>query len=150
MSEKNFRCEMTAKGDAKEEDEASRKRLDKLNDDIDKIEKEYADLDEVWTAEKASLHGSQQIKADLEQARIDLEQARRSGDLTKMSELQYGRIPALEKQLDMAAQAEMMEMKLLRNKVTEEEIAEVVSKWTGIPVSKMLEGEGSLRMNVFG
>ncbi|RLU00890.1 ATP-dependent chaperone ClpB [Ketobacter sp.] len=125
----------------KEEDEASRKRLDKLNDDIDKIEKEYADLDEVWTAEKASLHGSQQIKADLEQARIDLEQARRSGDLTKMSELQYGRIPALEKQLDMAAQAEMMEMKLLRNKVTEEEIAEVVSKWTGIPVSKMLEGE---------
>ncbi|AUM11944.1 ATP-dependent chaperone ClpB [Ketobacter alkanivorans] len=125
----------------KEEDEASRKRLDKLNEDIDKIELEYADLDEVWTAEKASLHGSQQIKADLEQARIDLEQARRSGDLTKMSELQYGRIPELEKQLDMAAQAEMMEMKLLRNKVTEEEIAEVVSKWTGIPVSKMLEGE---------
>jgi ATP-dependent Clp protease ATP-binding subunit ClpB len=125
----------------KEEDEASRKRLDKLNDDIDKIELEYADLDEVWTAEKASLHGSQKIKADLEQARIDLEQARRSGDLTRMSELQYGRIPELEKQLDMAAQAEMMEMKLLRNKVTEEEIAEVVSKWTGIPVSKMLEGE---------
>ncbi|MGB1058921.1 MAG: ATP-dependent chaperone ClpB, partial [Ketobacter sp.] len=125
----------------KEEDEASRKRLDKLNDDIDGIEREYADLDEVWTAEKASLHGSQQVKADLEQARIDLEQARRSGDLTKMSELQYGRIPELEKQLDMAAQAEMMEMKLLRNKVTEEEIAEVVSKWTGIPVSKMLEGE---------
>ena len=125
----------------KEQDEASRKRLDKLSNDIDGIEKEYADLDEVWTAEKASLHGSQQIKAELEQARIDLEQARRSGDLTKMSELQYGRIPELEKQLDMAAQAEMMEMKLLRNKVTEEEIAEVVSKWTGIPVSKMLEGE---------
>jgi len=125
----------------KESDEASRKRLDKLNEDIDKIELEYADLDEVWTAEKASLHGSQQIKADLEQARIDLEQARRSGDLTRMSELQYGRIPELEKQLDLAAQAETVEMKLLRNKVTEEEIAEVVSKWTGIPVAKMLEGE---------
>lgn len=125
----------------KEEDEASRKRLEKLNEDISSIEREYADLEEVWTAEKASLHGSQQIKADLEQARIDMEQAKRSGDLTRMSELQYGRIPELEKQLDMAAQAEMMEMKLLRNKVTEEEIAEVVSKWTGIPVSKMLEGE---------
>lgn len=125
----------------KEEDEASRKRLEKLNEDISGIEREYADLEEVWTAEKASLHGSQQIKADLEQARIDMEQAKRSGDLTRMSELQYGRIPELEKQLDMAAQAEMMEMKLLRNKVTEEEIAEVVSKWTGIPVSKMLEGE---------
>ena len=125
----------------KEEDEASRKRLEKLNEDISAIERDYADLDEVWTAEKASLHGSQQIKADLEQARIDMEQARRSGDLTRMSELQYGQIPELEKQLDMAAQAEMMEMKLLRNRVTEEEIAEVVSKWTGIPVSKMLEGE---------
>ncbi len=125
----------------KEEDEASRKRLEKLNEDISSIERDYADLDEVWTAEKASLHGSQQIKADLEQARIDMEQARRSGDLTRMSELQYGQIPELEKQLDMAAQAEMMEMKLLRNRVTEEEIAEVVSKWTGIPVSKMLEGE---------
>ena len=125
----------------KESDEASKKRLEKLNEDIDGIEREYADLDEVWTAEKASLQGSQQIKAQLEQARIDLDQASRSGDLTRMSELQYGRIPELEKQLDMAAQAEMMEMKLLRNKVTEEEIAEVVSKWTGIPVSKMLEGE---------
>ncbi len=132
----------------KESDEASRKRLDKLNEDIGGIEREYADLDEVWTAEKASLHGSQQIKADLEQARIDMEQARRSGDLTRMSELQYGRIPELEKQLDMAAQAEMMDMKLLRNKVTEEEIAEVVSKWTGIPVSKMLEGEREKLLNM--
>jgi len=125
----------------KEVDDASQKRLQKLNDEIDQHERSFADLEEVWVTEKAALHGSQQIKADLEQARIDLEQARRIGDLTKMSELQYGRIPELEKQLDMAAQAEMMEMKLLRNKVTEEEIAEVVSKWTGIPVAKMLEGE---------
>ena len=125
----------------KEEDEASRKRLEKLNEDIDRIEREYADLEEIWTAEKASLQGSQKIKEELDQARIDMEHARRAGDLARMSELQYGRIPELEKRLDMAAQAEMMEMKLLRNKVTEEEIAEVVSKWTGIPVSKMLEGE---------
>ena len=125
----------------KEEDEASRKRLEKLNEDIDRNEREFADLEEIWNAEKASLHGSQKIKEELEQARIDMEHARRAGDLARMSELQYGRIPELEKRLDMAAQAEMMEMKLLRNKVTEEEIAEVVSKWTGIPVSKMLEGE---------
>lgn len=125
----------------KEEDEASRKRLDKLNEDIAKIEREYGDLEEIWNAEKAALQGSQKIKAELEQARIDLEAARREGDLGRMSELRYGRIPELEKRLDMATQAEMMEMKLLRNRVTEEEIAEVVSKWTGIPVSKMLEGE---------
>ncbi|MCG8673337.1 MAG: ATP-dependent chaperone ClpB [Pseudomonadales bacterium] len=125
----------------KEEDEASRKRLDKLNEDINGVEREFADLEEIWSAEKAALQGSQKIKADLEQARIEMENARRAGDLAKMSEVQYGKIPQLEKQLDMAAQAEMMEMKLLRNKVTEEEIAEVVSKWTGIPVSKMLEGE---------
>ncbi len=125
----------------KEEDEASRKRLDKLNEDIAKIEREYADLEEIWNSEKAALQGSQKIKAELEQARIDLEAARREGDLGRMSELRYGRIPELEKRLDMATQAEMMEMKLLRNRVTEEEIAEVVSKWTGIPVSKMLEGE---------
>ncbi len=125
----------------KEEDEASRKRLDKLNEDISRIEREFADLEEIWTAEKASLQGSQKIKEELDQARVDMDHARRAGDLARMSELQYGRIPELEKRLDMAAQAEMMEMKLLRNKVTEEEIAEVVSKWTGIPVSKMLEGE---------
>ncbi|HCP20091.1 MAG TPA: type VI secretion system ATPase TssH, partial [Marinobacter hydrocarbonoclasticus] len=105
------------------------------------VEREYADLEEVWNTEKAALHGSQKIKSQLEQARIDLENARRAGDLGKMSELQYGKIPELERQLDMASQAEMMEMKLLRNRVTDEEIAEIVSKWTGIPVSKMLEGE---------
>ena len=125
----------------KETDAASKQRLSELNDVIGKVEREYADLEEVWNTEKAALHGSQKIKSDLEQARIELENARRAGDLGRMSELQYGRIPELERQLDMASQAEMMEMKLLRNRVTDEEIAEVVSKWTGIPVSKMLEGE---------
>jgi len=125
----------------KDEDEASKKHLAKIEADIDDLEREYADLDEVWRAEKAALHGSQEIKSNLEQARLDMEAARRAGDLGRMSELQYGVIPELEKQLDMASQVEMMEMKLLRNRVTDEEIAEVVSKWTGIPVAKMLEGE---------
>ena len=125
----------------KETDAASKKRLSELSDVIAGVEREYADLEEVWNTEKAALHGSQKIKSRLEQARIDLENARRAGDLGKMSELQYGQIPELERQLDMASQAEMMEMKLLRNRVTDEEIAEIVSKWTGIPVSKMLEGE---------
>ena len=125
----------------KEKDEASKKNLKDLNGTIEKVEKEFADLEEVWLAEKAALHGSQKVKSQLEQARVELENARRSGDLGLMSELQYGKIPELEKQLDMASQAEMMGMTLLRNRVTEEEIAETVSKWTGIPVSKMLEGE---------
>lgn len=125
----------------KEEDQASRKRLEKLEGDIDRLEREFADLEEVWKAEKAALQGSQKVKEDLERARTELDAARRSGDLTRMSELQYGRIPELEKKLDLAGQAEMSSMKLLRNKVSEEEIAEVVSKWTGIPVAKMLEGE---------
>ncbi len=126
---------------AKESDEASRKRLEKLEEEIARLEREYSDLEEIWKAEKAALQGTQQIKEELDRARIDLETARRAGDLQRMSELQYGRIPELEKQLEMAAQAERQETKLLKNKVTEEEIAEVVSKWTGIPVSKMLEGE---------
>ncbi|WP_049724002.1 ATP-dependent chaperone ClpB [Gilvimarinus polysaccharolyticus] len=125
----------------KDEDEASRKRLAKLEADIDELERHYAELEEVWRTEKAALQGSQEIKSHLEQARLDLETARRAGDLARMSELQYGIIPELEKQLDMASQVDMMEMTLLRNRVGEEEIAEVVSKWTGIPVSKMLEGE---------
>ncbi|TDT37135.1 ATP-dependent Clp protease ATP-binding subunit ClpB [Halospina denitrificans] len=125
----------------KEKDEASKKRLDELSEQINDLEKEYADLDEVWNTEKASLHGAQKVKEQLEEARIELETARRSGDLQRMSEIQYGRIPELERQLDMASQAESVEMKLLRNRVTDEEIAEIVSKWTGIPVSKMLEGE---------
>lgn len=125
----------------KETDEASLKRLKALEDEIKKLEKEYSDMEEIWKAEKASLHGTQHIKEQLEKARLDLEMARRAGDLTRMSELQYGRIPELEKQLKTAPQAEKHEKRLLRNKVTEEEIAEVVSKWTHIPVSKMLEGE---------
>ncbi len=125
----------------KESDEASKKRLSQLEAEIEKADREFSDLDEIWKSEKAALQGTAHIKEDLERARLDMETARRAGDLGRMSELQYGRIPELEKQLDMASQAEMQEMKLLRNKVTDEEIADVISKWTGIPVSKMLEGE---------
>jgi ATP-dependent Clp protease ATP-binding subunit ClpB len=125
----------------KEDDKASKDRLSKLQKEIDKLEKEYNELDEIWVSEKAALEGTASIKEQLEQSRLELETAHRANDLARMSELQYGRIPELEKQLDMAAQAEMQEMKLLRNRVTEEEIAEVVSRWTGIPVTKMMEGE---------
>jgi ATP-dependent Clp protease ATP-binding subunit ClpB len=129
----------------KEEDDASRKRLEKLEADIDELEKQYADLEEIWQAEKAALQGAQEYKAELEQARVELEQARRAGDLNRMSELQYGVIPELEKKVkaaqDQEEQQSQTENQLLRNKVTDEEIAEVVSKWTGIPVAKMLEGE---------
>ncbi|MFV2060046.1 MAG: ATP-dependent chaperone ClpB [Gammaproteobacteria bacterium] len=125
----------------KEKDAASLQRLDKLQNEIELLERDYNELEEVWNAEKAAVQGSQHIKELLEQARQELETARRAGDLAHMSELQYGRIPDLQKQLDMAAQAEMQETTLLRSSVTEEEIAEVVSKWTGIPVTKMLEGE---------
>lgn len=125
----------------KENDEASRKRLAILREDLKDIESKANELNEIWYTEKAALAGTQQIKADLEQARMDMEVARRAGDLTRMSELQYGRIPELEKQLDLASQAEMQDMTLLRNKVTDVEIAEVLSKATGIPVAKMLEGE---------
>ncbi len=125
----------------KEKDEASKRRRNDLEEQIEKLEREFSDLDEIWKSEKAALQGTAHIKEELERARIELETARRASDLSRMSELQYGRIPELTKQLDMATQAEMQEMKLLRNNVTEEEIAEVVSRWTGIPVSKMLEGE---------
>lgn len=125
----------------KDTSDSAKKQLEILDRDIDNNERTYADLEEVWTSEKAALHGSVEIKANLEQARLDLDAARRAGDLGRMSELQYGIIPECEKQLDRVSQAEMMDMKLLRNKVTDEEIAEVVSKWTGIPVTKMLEGE---------
>ena len=125
----------------KDTDSSAKKQLDILNRDIEKAAREFSDLEEIWETEKAALHGSQKIKSDLEQARLELESARRAGDLTRMSELQYGLIPELEKTLDMAGQAEMMEMTLLRNKVSAEEVAEVVARWTGIPVSRMLQGE---------
>ena len=125
----------------KEDDKASIERLSKLQIEIDELEQEYQELDEVWVSEKAALHGSASIKEKLEQSRLELDTARRANDLTRMSELQYGQIPELEKQLDMASQVEMQEMTLLRNRVTEEEIAEVVSRATGIPVAKMMEGE---------
>lgn len=125
----------------KEDDEATKKRLVKLEEDIAKLEKEYADLEEIWKSEKAEVQGSAQIQQRIEQAKTELEAARRKGDLNRMAELQYGVIPDLERSLQMVDQHGKSENQLLRNKVTDEEIAEVVSKWTGIPVSKMLEGE---------
>jgi ATP-dependent Clp protease ATP-binding subunit ClpB len=125
----------------KEEDKASKARLTTLQHTLAGLEKEYADLEEVWKAEKASLQGAATIKEELEKARLELEQARRASDLSRMAELQYGRIPELDKRLAQAQLAEQKTPQLVRNSVTEEEIAEVVSKWTGIPVSRMLEGE---------
>jgi ATP-dependent Clp protease ATP-binding subunit ClpB len=125
----------------KEDDEAAIKRLEKLQEEIVRLEREYADLEEVWTSEKAEVTGSAQIQQKIEQSRQELEAARRRGDLNRMAELQYGVIPDLERSLQMVDQHGKPENQLLRSKVTEEEIAEVVSKWTGIPVSKMLEGE---------
>ncbi|WP_411390247.1 ATP-dependent chaperone ClpB [Pseudomonas sp. MPB23] len=125
----------------KEEDEAAKKRLEKLQEEILRLEREYSDLEEIWNAEKAEVQGSAQIQQKIEQSRQELEAARRKGDLNRMAELQYGVIPDLERSLQMVDQHGHSENQLLRSKVTEEEIAEVVSKWTGIPVSKMLEGE---------
>jgi ATP-dependent Clp protease ATP-binding subunit ClpB len=125
----------------KEPDDASKKRLADLEKTIKELEKQYADLEDIWKTEKALLQGASHIKESLEKAKLELETARRAGDLTRMSELQYGTIPELEKQLHVSATPPHLETKLVRNKVTEEEIAEIVSKWTGIPVSKMLEGE---------
>ena len=142
----------------KDEDEASIKRLAIISEQITEKQQKYDELDEVWTTEKAALYGAHTIKEELEQARIELEAARRTGDLNRMSELQYGRLPELEKQLDLASQAEMQEMTLLANKVTDVEIADVLSRATGIPVAKMLEQErdkllqmeDSLHQNVIG
>ncbi|MCF7982926.1 MAG: ATP-dependent chaperone ClpB [Thiohalocapsa sp.] len=125
----------------KESDEASKKRLADLEEQIVKLEREFSDLDEIWKSEKAAVQGTAHIKEELDRARVEMETARRAGDLTRMSELQYGRIPELEKQLAGATETEQGETRLLRNKVTAEEVADIVSKWTGIPVSKMLEGE---------
>ncbi|CAJ0991087.1 ATP-dependent chaperone ClpB [Pantoea sp. Nvir] len=125
----------------KESDDSSIKRLKVIESELEQKEREYLALEEEWKAEKASLSGTQNIKAELEQARLSLEQARRISDLTQMSELQYGKIPALEKQLTAATQSEDNAMKLLRNRVTDIEIADVLSRWTGIPMARMMEGE---------
>lgn len=142
----------------KDSDPAAKKQVEMLNEEIEKVEREFSDLEEIWKAEKASVQGAAQVKSDLEQVKLDLEAARRAGDLTRMSELQYGRIPELEKQLAVEQESEAPDTVLLRNKVTDEEIAEVVSRWTGIPVSKMMEGdrekllrmEDALRERVIG
>src|SRR5215475_10320924 len=125
----------------KEKDEASRKRLATLEETLRSLEKEYADLEEVWKAEKAAVQGSAQIREEIDRAKLELDAARRASNLGRMAELQYGKIPELEKRLAAAEVAEDKAPTLVRNKVTEEEVAEVVSKWTGIPVSKMLQGE---------
>ncbi len=125
----------------KEQDDASKKRLELLEEELAEQQRTYAELEEVWLAEKAIVQGEQNIKAQLEQAKTDLDIARRASDLNKMSELQYGRIPELERQLKAATEADSQSMSLLKNKVTDEEIADVLSRWTGIPVSRMLEGE---------
>jgi ATP-dependent Clp protease ATP-binding subunit ClpB len=125
----------------KESDAASKKRLGDIEAQLGTLEAEFADLDEIWQAEKAAMQGATHIKEELERAKLDLEAARRAQDLQRMSELQYGKIPELEQRLTDASAVEHQETQLLRNRVTEEEIAEVVSKWTGIPVAKMLEGE---------
>ncbi|HTC51209.1 MAG TPA: ATP-dependent chaperone ClpB [Steroidobacteraceae bacterium] len=125
----------------KETDEASRKRLRALDETLEVLAREHVDMEEVWKSEKAALQGAAQIREQMEKVRLELDGARRAGDLGKMAELQYGRMPELEKRLNEAIAAEDRDTQLVRNKVTEEEIAEVVSKWTGIPVSRMLEGE---------
>ena len=125
----------------KESDDASKKRLEDLEKQLAEVEQEFAALDEIWRAEKATLQITQHIQSELERVRLEFDNAKRASDLARMSELQYGVIPELEKRLQSASAAESRGMKLLRNRVTDEEIAEVVSKWTGIPVSRMLEGE---------
>ncbi len=135
----------------KESDEASKRRLEDLEAEIDKLEREYADLEEIWKAEKAAMQGATHLKEELERARLELEQASRASDHARASELQYGRIPELERELEQALAREDQDYELVRNRVTDEEVAEIVSKWTGIPVSKMLEGEQDklLRMEEF-
>ncbi|WP_136681566.1 ATP-dependent chaperone ClpB [Neptunomonas sp. XY-337] len=143
LERKLIQLKMEREALRKEKGSAAKQRLAELENAITEQERAYAELDEIWKSEKSVMQGSQKIKEELEQARIELEQAQRSGDLAKAGELQYGRIPELEKQQEMAHQAESsdQETKLLRNRVGEEEVAEVVSRWTGIPISKMLEGE---------
>jgi ATP-dependent Clp protease ATP-binding subunit ClpB len=125
----------------KEKDDASKQRLADLEEKIEELEREFSDLEEIWKSEKAAVQGTTHIKEELERTRAELETAHRASDLARMSELQYGRIPELEAALKQAEMGEQAEFTLLRTSVTEDEIAEVVSRWTGIPVSRMLEGE---------
>lgn len=126
---------------AKEKDEASHKRLELIELEREQAEHKFSAFETIWIAEKQAMQGTQLIRSELEQAKLDLEIARRASDLSRMSELQYGRIPELEAKLELATESETQETTLLKNKVTENEIADVLSRWTGIPVSKMLEGE---------
>ena len=132
----------------KDTSEAALKQVKLLDEQITTVQQEFTDLEEVWVAEKALVQGSAQIKSEIEQAKMELEAAHRTGDLARMSEIQYGVIPELEKRLEVAEGDDQPEPTLLRSRVTEDEVAEVVSRWTGIPVSKMLEGDRSrlLRM----
>ncbi len=132
----------------KEESSAASKELAQLDEQIESIEREYAGLEEIWLAEKAAVQSVTQIKSDIEQAKLDLEVARRAGDLTKMSEIQHGQLPELERRLASASDGEQPEPTLLRSRVTEEEVAEVVSRWTGIPIAKMLEGDRERLLNM--
>ncbi|MEO8061543.1 MAG: ATP-dependent chaperone ClpB [Pseudomonadota bacterium] len=125
----------------KEKDDATKKRLATLQETLKGLEREYADLEEIWKSEKASQQGAADVRTEQEKVRAEMDVARRKGDLTRVAQIQYEVLPALERKLAQATIAESKETQLVRNKVTEEEIAEVVSKWTGIPVSKMLEGE---------
>ena len=158
LERKVVQLKLEQKALEKDKDDASTKRLESIAGQIKTFEEKLKELHSIWLSEKAALHGSQSIKEDIEKARVELESARRNSDLNKMSELQYGKLPALEKQLEMANKAELQEMTLLVNKVTEVEIADVLSKATGIPVSKMLqqerekllEMEGKLQEQVIG
>ena len=141
MERRLIQLKMQREALKKEKDRESKQRLDDLEQEIDKLEREFSDLEEIWKAEKATLTGTTRIKEQLEQARLELDAAQRKQDIALMSEIQYGRIPDLEKQLGAAMAVETHGFKLLQDKVTADEIAEVVSRWTGIPVSKMLEGE---------
>lgn len=141
LERKIIQLKLEQKAIGTDHDEATKKRAAALCDDLVNLQTRFNELDEIWRAEKAALQGTQYIKTELEKVRLEFEVARRAGDLQRMSELQYGRIPDLEKKLDLAAQAEMQDMRLLRHKVTETEIAEVLARWTGIPVAKMLEAE---------
>ena len=141
LDRKIIQLKLEQKALQNEHDEASIKRLEDIENTLADNTERYQELNEIWETEKAALSGTQNIKVALEQARMDLDVASRASDLTRMSELQYGKIPELEKQLDLASQAEMQDMQLLKHSVTENEVAEILAHWTGIPVAKMLEGE---------